>query len=185
MVAATILTSQNYIRLLLGSRRSLASQGSQVHRVQEVAGFTRFDAGRVNRLPDGQWLPPCRVPVARRFGRISNGFAKELVSDGVAPNLPVLVRMSSDRDAILRPERSFLIDDAARLLGVSRRTVYYRIGEGRLVTIRARCGSQRVLLSSIEALLRERRGRATPAIKRVAAGSERSAGESKAQALPF
>ena len=51
--------------------------------------------------------------------------------------------------------RSLLIDDAAQLLGVSRRTVYYRIREGRLQTIRTRCGSQRVLVSSIEALLRE------------------------------
>ena len=55
-------------------------------------------------------------------------------------------------------ERSFLIDDAAQLLGVSRRTVYYRIREGRLRTIRTRCGSQRVLVSSIEMLLREMRG---------------------------
>lgn len=37
-------------------------------------------------------------------------------------------------------------------MGVSRRTVYYRIRDGRLRTIRTRCGSQRVLLSSIEAL---------------------------------
>jgi predicted site-specific integrase-resolvase len=41
------------------------------------------------------------------------------------------------------------------VLGVSRRTVYYRIREGRLRTIRTKCGSQRVLVSSIEALLRE------------------------------
>jgi excisionase family DNA binding protein len=52
-------------------------------------------------------------------------------------------------------ERTLFIDDAARLLGVSRRTVYYRITQGRLQTIRTRCGSRRVLLSSIEALLRE------------------------------
>jgi excisionase family DNA binding protein len=58
---------------------------------------------------------------------------------------------------------SLLIDDAARLLGVSRRTVYYRIREGRLRTIRTRCGSQRVLLSSIEALLREEVGQPPPA----------------------
>jgi len=64
--------------------------------------------------------------------------------------------MSSDAEADVRSGRSFLIDDAARLLGVSRRTVYYRIREGRLLTIRARCGSQRVLLSSIEALMRGR-----------------------------
>jgi excisionase family DNA binding protein len=52
-------------------------------------------------------------------------------------------------------DRTLFIDDAARLLGVSRRTVYYRINQGRLRTIRTRCGSRRVLLSSIEALLRE------------------------------
>jgi excisionase family DNA binding protein len=51
--------------------------------------------------------------------------------------------------------RTLLIDDAATVLGVSRRTVYYRIRDGKLQTVRTRCGSQRVLLSSIEALLRE------------------------------
>lgn len=54
--------------------------------------------------------------------------------------------------------RSVFIDEAAALLGVSRRTVYYRIREGRLRTIRTRCGSQRVLVDSVEALLREMRG---------------------------
>lgn len=56
-------------------------------------------------------------------------------------------------------ELTLLIDEAAKLLGVSRRTVYYRIRQGRLRTIRTRCGSQRVLLSSIEALLREEAAR--------------------------
>lgn len=51
--------------------------------------------------------------------------------------------------------RSVLIDQAAQLLGVSRRTIYYRIREGRLRTIRTRCGSQRVLLESVEDLLRD------------------------------
>src|ERR1051325_2763059 len=50
--------------------------------------------------------------------------------------------------------RSVLVLQAAALLGVSRRTVYYRIRAGRLRTIRTRCGSQRVLMESIEALLR-------------------------------
>ena len=52
-------------------------------------------------------------------------------------------------------DRTLFIEEAAALLGVSRRTVYYRIRERRLRTIRTRCGSQRVLLSSIESLLRE------------------------------
>ena len=51
--------------------------------------------------------------------------------------------------------RSVLLDRAAEMLGVSRRTVYYRIREGRLKTIRTPCGSQRVLVESIEALLAE------------------------------
>ena len=55
--------------------------------------------------------------------------------------------------------RSVLLEQAAALLGVSRRTIYYRIREGRLRTIRTRCGSQRVLVESIEALLRERKAR--------------------------
>ena len=53
------------------------------------------------------------------------------------------------------PARSVLIDQAAQLLGVSRRTIYYRIREGRLRTIQTRCGSQRVLLESVEDLLRD------------------------------
>jgi excisionase family DNA binding protein len=52
-------------------------------------------------------------------------------------------------------DRTLFIDEAAKVLGVSRRTVYYRIRDGRLQTIRTKCGSCRVLLSSIEALLRE------------------------------
>lgn len=53
-----------------------------------------------------------------------------------------------------RPQlgRSVTIDQAAGLLGVSRRTIYYRIREGRLLTVRTLGGSQRVLLNSLEAL---------------------------------
>lgn len=45
--------------------------------------------------------------------------------------------------------RSVTIDQAAALLGVSRRTVYYRIREGRLLTVRTLGNSQRVLVSSL------------------------------------
>ena len=58
--------------------------------------------------------------------------------------------------------RSVFVEDAATLLGVSRRTVYYRIREGRLRTIRTRGGSQRVLVESVEALLREQLARQSP-----------------------
>lgn len=46
--------------------------------------------------------------------------------------------------------RSVTIDQAATLLHVSRRTIYNRIREGKLVTIRTIGGSQRVLLTSLE-----------------------------------
>lgn len=46
--------------------------------------------------------------------------------------------------------RSVSLDHAARLLGVSRRTIYNRIREGRLQTIRTLGGSQRVLLDSVQ-----------------------------------
>ena len=62
----------------------------------------------------------------------------------------------SDRRREAQEEPSVLIEEAARRLGVSRRTVYYRIRDGLLQTIRTRGGSQRVLMSSIELLVRAR-----------------------------
>jgi excisionase family DNA binding protein len=46
--------------------------------------------------------------------------------------------------------RSVSIDHAAQLLGVSRRTIYNRIKDGSLSTLRTRGGSQRVLLVSLQ-----------------------------------
>ncbi len=51
--------------------------------------------------------------------------------------------------------QSFLVEHAAVLLGVSRRTIYNRIREGKLRTVRTMGGSQRVLLESIELLRAE------------------------------
>ena len=46
--------------------------------------------------------------------------------------------------------RSVTIDQAAELLHVSRRTIYNRIRDGKLQTIRTIGGSQRVLMTSVE-----------------------------------
>ena len=58
----------------------------------------------------------------------------------------------NSHETVFQPQlgRSVTIDQAAQLLGVSRRTVYYRIREGRLQTIRTIGGSQRVLLQSVQ-----------------------------------
>jgi excisionase family DNA binding protein len=59
---------------------------------------------------------------------------------------------TQQQDTAFHPQlgRSVTIDQAALLLGVSRRTVYYRIREGRLRTIRTLGGSQRVLMESVQ-----------------------------------
>lgn len=51
--------------------------------------------------------------------------------------------------------RSVSIDQAAVLLDVSRRTIYNRIREGRLQTIRTIGGSQRVLVESLRSTKKE------------------------------
>ena len=56
---------------------------------------------------------------------------------------------ASDSGFEPRIGRSVSLDHAAQLLGVSRRTIYNRIREGRLQTIRTLGGSQRVLLESV------------------------------------
>lgn len=63
----------------------------------------------------------------------------------VCPGTTVAEPVLSVGDDV-RQTRTLLIDDAARVLGLSRRTVYYRLREGRLAYIRTRCGSRRVIM---------------------------------------
>jgi excisionase family DNA binding protein len=63
--------------------------------------------------------------------------------------LNVLTQGFDSPVAELQLGRSVSLDRAAELLNVSRRTIYNRIKEGRLQTIRTRCGSQRVLVESL------------------------------------
>jgi excisionase family DNA binding protein len=57
---------------------------------------------------------------------------------------------SLDQSFEPRIGRSISLDHAAEILGVSRRTIYNRIRDGRLQTIRTLGGSQRVLLESVQ-----------------------------------
>ena len=65
-----------------------------------------------------------------------------------------MLTANTDSTVAYEPQlgRSVSIDRAAELMNVSRRTVYNRIRDGRLLTIRTRCGSQRVLVESINGL---------------------------------
>jgi excisionase family DNA binding protein len=67
-------------------------------------------------------------------------------------------RALAGSEAEPRIGRSVSLDHAAQLLGVSRRTVYNRIREGRLQTIRTLGGSQRVLIDSVQGLRDVRNG---------------------------
>ena len=60
-------------------------------------------------------------------------------------------QMTSPKPSGFAPQigRSVSLEGAAKLLGVSRRTIYNRIRDGRLQTIRTLGGSQRVLLASV------------------------------------
>ena len=69
----------------------------------------------------------------------------------------------STPEQILEPRigRSVSLDHAAQLLNVSRRTIYNRIREGRLRTIRTLGGSQRVLLDSVQVVRSQAADRTT------------------------
>jgi excisionase family DNA binding protein len=59
--------------------------------------------------------------------------------------------MATDIKSQFEPHigRSVSLDHAAQLLGVSRRTIYNRIRDNRLKTVRTAGGSQRVLVDSL------------------------------------
>ena len=61
---------------------------------------------------------------------------------------------STFESPVIEPQlgRSVSIERAAELMRVSRRTIYNRIRDGRLQTIRTRYGSQRVLVESLNSL---------------------------------
>jgi excisionase family DNA binding protein len=63
---------------------------------------------------------------------------------------PATIDANFDTRDVPRIGRSVSLDHAAQILGVSRRTIYNRIREGRLQTIRTIGGSQRVLLDSVQ-----------------------------------
>lgn len=81
--------------------------------------------------------------------------------DALASTLPLISGMEdfSVPDTTHSPDsyeprlgRSVSLEHAAQLLHVSRRTIYNRIRDGRLQTIRTLGGSQRVLLDSLNGL---------------------------------
>lgn len=73
------------------------------------------------------------------------------MSEHVTEQVPASLSLAEPRIG-----RSVSLDHAAEMLGVSRRTIYNRIRDGRLLTIRTLGGSQRVLLDSVHGDSRSR-----------------------------
>ena len=71
--------------------------------------------------------------------------------------------MTPDSKSQFQPHigRSISLDHAAELLGVSRRTIYNRIRDNRLKTVRTAGGSQRVLIDSLTETTSSRRDEPT------------------------
>jgi excisionase family DNA binding protein len=88
------------------------------------------------------------------FGRASSAARHRSCEWGSRSIAPMDMTSTANASTSNRVEpqigRSVSLDKAAVLLGVSRRTVYNRIREGRLQTIRTMGGSQRVLLDSVQ-----------------------------------
>jgi excisionase family DNA binding protein len=60
------------------------------------------------------------------------------------------------RDFVPGTSRSVSLVQAGQILGLSRRTLYYWIRDGRLQTVRTPMGSQRVLMESVRSHWLER-----------------------------
>jgi excisionase family DNA binding protein len=91
----------------------------------------------------------------RRNWMVVNGTPGEIIE----LSEPVEVAEVAESAAFVpRIGRSVSLDHAARLLGVSRRTIYNRIRDGRLQTIRTMNGSQRVLIDSMISIVEGRDG---------------------------
>jgi excisionase family DNA binding protein len=105
---------------------------------------TPINLNYYSRLRDTRWIPA---------GPASSGTLRALMS-GIGGTWMMPSQTESNDSREPRIGRSVSLDHAAELLGVSRRTIYNRIRENRLRTIRTAGGSQRVLVDSIGELHR-------------------------------
>ena len=72
----------------------------------------------------------------------------------MAIRLPYENDMDNSHSDPALDRHSLFIHEAAAMLGVSRRTVYYRIRQGKLQTVHVGGGTQRVLMESVRQMLR-------------------------------
>ena len=95
----------------------------------------------------------------------------------ISSQIQTQTQIQVEREPVTEPRlgRSVSIDQAARLLDVSRRTIYNRIRDGRLQTIRTIGGSKRVLIESLYDLGFKPQAPSTSApVATLAAGSART-----------
>jgi excisionase family DNA binding protein len=112
--------------------------------LDKILSLSEVDIKYTNR-PSANDLPLCTPRT------LTHGINRAMLLPEVRHMETLDLRSSSTSSRVdVHIGRSVSLDQAAQLLNVSRRTIYNRIREGRLQTIRTRGGSQRVLLNSIQ-----------------------------------
>ena len=121
-----------------------------------------FEVSRAGRVKLASFLaagglPCCSAPASIVVQQVHTmqdvaGIIRFTSSTGIGHAIRRAMETTATTSETLEPRigRSVSLDHAAQLLGVSRRTIYNRIREGRLQTIRTLGGSQRVLLDSVQ-----------------------------------
>ena len=112
----------------------------------ELASFLAFRG--LSRRPGAAAIVVQQVHAAQEVA----GTDRPTSSTGIGRAIHRDMETTETTSQSLEPRigRSVSLDHAAQILGVSRRTIYNRIREGRLQTIRTLGGSQRVLLDSVQ-----------------------------------
>jgi excisionase family DNA binding protein len=154
LVAATVkhhlgMTTHRYIvRMRIRRAAELIAQGDKIEAVMLSVGYrSKKNFYRQFKIETG--LTPAvyrRLRSAEESTAIAEGPEEPGAYRLDAPNLPAMSAC-----AIIgceHPVPSVTISGASELLGVSRRTVYYWIKNGKLQTIRRLVGGQRILVDS-------------------------------------
>lgn len=135
-----------------GRKKRFCTQNPCADALSAIGWLGSWPVLRLNRAKQPPFNPHDKTKRhnelhARNTVRPSGGTSRAFV---VRVQSSVTDYTDAERHPEPRIGRSVSLDHAAELLGVSRRTIYNRIRNGRLQTIRTMGGSQRVLLDSVK-----------------------------------